>query len=81
MLNLRGKVTPRNSLFFWSSLGREEIFHQRFRWDGTARGSWECKVSNQMKFTLGYGYFAVAGILRAGAYRTSAGYATLEILF
>jgi hypothetical protein len=81
LLNLRQKVTPRNSLFFWGSLGREEVFHQHFRWDGTARAAWECKVSNHTKFTLGYGYFAISSILQGGAYRTNTGYATLEFLF
>lgn len=81
LLNLRGKVTPRNTLFFWGSLGQEQVYHQSFRWDGTARTGWECQINPHMKLTLGYGYFAITSIVRAGAYRTNTAYATMEFRF
>ncbi len=81
LLNLRGKLTPRNTLFFWGSLGQEQIFHGNYRWDGTARAGWECQLNPHTKLTLGYGYFAITSIVRAGAYRTNTGYATVEYRF
>ncbi len=81
LLNLRGKMTPRNTLFFWGSLGQEQIFHGNYRWDGTARVGWDCQINPHVKFTLGYGYFAITSIVRAGAYRTNTAYGSMEFRF
>ncbi len=79
--NLRAKVTPRNTLFFWGSLGREQVFRDPFRLDGTARAAWEYSLSDYFKFSVGYGYFAISTIVRAGGYTTRTGYVTLEFRF
>ena len=81
LLNFNAKLAPWLKFSFWGSGGKEQVFRDKFRWDGTARGSWDIKVSERFKLSLGYGYFAISSIVRAGAYRTHTGYATLEYLF
>lgn len=81
LANVRAKLTNRLGMSFWGSLGREQIFSDPFRLDGTARVSWDYTFSHHFKFTWGYGYFAIASIARAGAYTTHTGYASLEFRF
>ncbi|MBI4443305.1 MAG: tetratricopeptide repeat protein [Acidobacteria bacterium] len=81
LFNVQGKLTPRIGLYFWGSLGGEQIFRDPFRLDGTARFAGDFTVSEHFKFIAGYGYFALSSIATAGAYRTHTGYLTLEFRF
>jgi tetratricopeptide (TPR) repeat protein len=81
LLNFNAKLAPWAKFFFWGSGGKEQVFRDKFRWDGTARGSFDFQVTDRFKLSLGYGYFAISSIVRAGAYTTHTGYATLEYLF
>jgi tetratricopeptide (TPR) repeat protein len=81
LLNFNAKLAPWLKFYFWGSGGKEQVFHDKFRWDGTARGSFDIQVTDRFKLSLGYGYFAISSIVRAGAYTTHTGYATLEYLF
>ena len=81
LLNFNAKLAPWAKFSFWGSGGKEQVFRDKFRWDGTARGSFDFQVTDRFKLSLGYGYFAISSIVRAGAYRTHTGYATLEYVF
>lgn len=81
LFNLRGKISPRLGFYFWGSLGGEQIFHNPFRLDGTARFSWDVTLSPHLRFAPGYGYFAISSVATAGAYTTQTGYLTLEFRF
>lgn len=79
--NVRINFTPKTGVSFWGSLGREEVFDNPFRLDGTSRVSWDYKLTKQLKFSLGYGYFAISSIGGATSYVTHTGYSTLEYVF
>jgi hypothetical protein len=79
--NVRINFNNRTGVSFWGSLGREEVFDNPFRIDGTSRVSWDFKVNRQLKLTFGYGYFAISSVGGATSYRTHTGYSTLEYVF
>ncbi len=79
--NVRLKLAARTGLSFWGSLGAEKAFDQPYGLDGTARVSWDYKVSQKYKFSLGYGYFHVSAVGGTGAYVTHTGYASFEHVF
>jgi hypothetical protein len=79
--NVRINFTQKTGVSFWGSLGREEVFDSPFRLDGTSRVSWDYRLTRQLKFTLGYGYFNIAPIGGASSYVTHTGYSTLEYVF
>ena len=79
--NVQLKLSKSSGVSFWGSLGREEVFDQAFRWDGTARASWDYQLSPKIKSSVGYGYFAVSSIGGSTAYVTHTMYSTLQYTF
>jgi len=84
--SLYGRISPRIGYNITGTLGAEQIFHDPFRPDGTLRVSTDLTLAERLKLTLGYGYFRIASLVRAGArpvgfYRTHAVFSTLEIQF
>ncbi|MGH9522065.1 MAG: hypothetical protein ACRD3E_06005, partial [Terriglobales bacterium] len=75
------KLSKSSGVSFWGSLGREEVFNQSFRWDGTARAAWDYQFTPKLKSSLGYGYFAVSSIGGSTAYITHTMYSTLQYTF
>lgn len=79
--NARIKFSGKSGISFWGSLGREEVFDQPFRLDGTARASWDYQLSPKLKISVGYGYFAVSSVGGSTAYVTHTAYSTLQYVF
>ncbi len=79
--NTRINFSQRTGVSFWGSLGREEVFDQAFRLDGTARAAWDYKITPKVKVSLGYGYFAVSSVGGSTAYVTHTGYSNLQYVF
>jgi hypothetical protein len=66
---------------FTGTLGGEQIASDPYRTDGTLRVSTDFTFLERFRFSLGYGYFRLATLARAGAYRTHSAFTTLEIRF
>jgi len=81
LINLRSQLTSRLGFSFWGSLGEESVSTDPYRFDATARGAWDYLFSDHFKLTVGYGYFAISTIVRAGGYTTHTGYLVLEFRF
>ncbi len=79
--NAKINFTQKNSIYFWGSLGREEVSDQAFRLDGTARASWDYQLTPNVKTSVGYGYFAVSSVGGTTAYTTHTLYSTLQFVF
>lgn len=79
--NTQVKLSKATGISFWGSLGREEVFDQAFRWDGTARASWDYQVTPKIRSSLGYGYFAVSSIGGSTAYVTHTMYSSVQYTF
>lgn len=79
--NTQVKLSKATGISFWGSLGREEVFDQAFRWDGTARASWDYQFTPKLRSSLGYGYFAVSSIGGSTAYVTHTVYSGLQYTF
>ena len=81
LANLYGRFNSRAGYSVTGTLGGEQIFHDPFRLDGTLRVSTDFSIVERCKLSLGYGYFRLASLVRAGAYRTHSAFSTLEIQF
>lgn len=66
---------------FSGTLGSEQIASDPFRLDGTLRVSTDFSFFQRFRFSIGYGYFRLASLVRAGAYRTHNAFTSLEIRF
>ncbi|MGI9101624.1 MAG: tetratricopeptide repeat protein [Terriglobales bacterium] len=79
--NARIKFSQKSSILFYGSLGREEVFDEAFRFDGTARASWDYQLTPRLKTSVGYGYFAVSSVGGSSAYVTHTMYSSLQYVF
>jgi hypothetical protein len=66
---------------FSGTFGGEQISHDPYRLDGTLRASTEFSFLQRFRFIVGYGYFRLASLVRAGAYRTHSAFTTIETRF
>ena len=81
LVNLFGRLNSWFGYNFAATLGAEQQFHDPFRGDGTLRVSTDFSFGDHFRLTFGYGYFRIASLARAGAYRTHSAFSTLEIQF
>ena len=81
LANLYGRFTSWAGYNVSGTLGEEQAFRDPFRFDGTLRVSTDLSFAERFKLTLGYGYFRIASLARAGAYRTHSVFSILEFRF
>ena len=79
--NIYGRLNSWMGYNFTGTFGGEQISSDPFRADGTLRASTDFTFLERFRFTLGYGYFRLASLIRAGAYRTHSAFSTLEVRF
>ncbi|OFW43846.1 MAG: hypothetical protein A3J28_18200 [Acidobacteria bacterium RIFCSPLOWO2_12_FULL_60_22] len=81
MASLYGRINSWLGYNVGGTLGAEQISRDPFRLDGTLRASTDFSFSERLKLSVGYGYFRIASLVRAGAYKTHSAFANLEIRF
>ncbi len=79
--NVYGRLNAWMGYGITGTFGGEQIASDPYRPDGTLRVSTDFSFYERFRFTLGYGYFRLASLARAGAYRTHSAFSILEIRF
>jgi len=81
LASLNGQLNSWFGYNMGGTFGGERIASDPYRLDGTLRAAANFTFLERLRFSFGYGYFRLASLARAGAYRTHSAFTTLEIRF
>ena len=81
LVNFYGQFNSRVGYNFSGRAGAEQTFDNPYRPQGTLEVSLDFKLSERIRWSVGYGYFRIAGLAGTGAYLTNSAFSRLEIQF
>jgi hypothetical protein len=81
LVNLYGQFNSRVGYNFSGRAGAEQTFENPYQPQGTLQVSVDFKLSERIKWSMGYGYFRIAALAGTGAYLTNSVFSTFEIQF
>lgn len=79
--NVFGRLGQRFGYNVTGTFGAEQVSTDPFRKDGTVRATTDFYPTQRLRLSVGYGYFRIASLARAGAYRTHSATFALDVVF